>query len=116
MQILLCILRYFPNNRGLSVINKLLYRQPLITKFKFKEKVLTKPQLDNRPMLFLDNVEPLTKNNKLRSGFINKVMLILHHQFPAFDGLFCCTQAGNLNFPKATGDKWMQIIHDKNDH
>ena len=60
-------------------------------------------------------LEPITKNSLLTSGHINKCQEILKRQFPDLGGLHCCTMGVTLDFPKATGDKWLQIVHD-NDH
>ena len=39
----------------------------------------------------------------------------LKRQFPSLGGLYCCTMGATLEFPKATGDQWLQVVHD-NDH
>lgn len=67
-------------------------------------------------MRFLDDVQPLTKTNKLSSGYINRAMEILKKQHPEVGGLFCCTIGGSLGFPQANGQQWMQIVHDGSDH
>lgn len=67
-------------------------------------------------MLFLDKVEPLTKTNQLSSGYINRAMEILKTQYPDIGGLFCCTIGGRLEYPQATGRRWMQIVHDASQH
>ncbi len=67
-------------------------------------------------MLFLDKVEQLTKTNRLSSGFINRAMQMLSQQHPDIGGLYCCTLGASLEYPQATGDKWMQIIHDGSNH
>lgn len=50
------------------------------------------------------------------SGDINKAQSMIKHHHPDIGGLFCCTIGGSLEFPQAQGDKWMQIVHDGNDH
>ncbi|KAK4027455.1 hypothetical protein OUZ56_016501 [Daphnia magna] len=40
-----------------------------------------------RPMLFLDKIEPLTKTNKLCSGYVNRAQEILKQQHPMIGGL-----------------------------
>lgn len=66
-------------------------------------------------MFFTDEeLEPLTKKNMLRSGYINEFQKILKSQLPHVGGLYCCTIGGTLEFPKATGDIWTQIVHEKN--
>jgi hypothetical protein len=67
-------------------------------------------------MLFIEEVDALTTTNKLCTGFINLSMLILQNLFPLIGGLNCSTLGQHINFPKATGEKWMQIVHDGYDH
>lgn len=67
-------------------------------------------------MLFLDKVEQLTKTKRLSPGFINRAMQMLSQQHPDIGGLYCCTLGASLEYPQATGDKWMQIIHDSSNH
>ena len=81
----------------------------------FKAKVILHQQ-DHRLLLFLDKVDPLTSDNKLCSGFVNYATLILQNQFPDVGGLYCCTLGQHINFPKATGEKFVQIVHDGHDH
>ena len=50
------------------------------------------------------------------SGDINKAQAILKKQHSDIGGLFCCTIGGSLEFPRAQGDQWLQIIHDGSDH
>lgn len=50
------------------------------------------------------------------SGDINKAQAILKKQHSEIGGLFCCTIGGSLEFPRAQGDQWLQIIHDGSDH
>ncbi|KZS01293.1 Uncharacterized protein APZ42_002096, partial [Daphnia magna] len=69
-----------------------------------------------RPMLFLDKIEPLTKTSKLCSGYVNRAQEILKQQHPMIGGLNWVTIGGTLEYPKATEDKWMQVIHDGRDH
>lgn len=69
-----------------------------------------------QPYLFLDKPQVLTKTNKLMSGDINKAQAILKKQHPEIGGLFCCTIGGSLEFPRAQGDQWLQIVHDGSDH
>ncbi len=91
-------------------------KKMLINFLSFKERVSTLPQQSKRPMLFLEKVEPLTRNNKLCSGYINKMMLILQHQFPEIGGLNSVMLGQHINFPQATGKKILQIVHDRLDH
>lgn len=63
-------------------------------------------------MQFMDKIEPLTTENKLCTGFINQAMVYLQKQHPEIDGLFCCTLGQHIDFPQATGEKWVQIVHD----
>ena len=60
-------------------------------------------------------LEPIEKNSLLTSRHINKCQEILKRQFPDLGGLHCCTMGVTLDFPKATGDQWLQVVHD-NDH
>jgi hypothetical protein len=64
----------------------------------------------------LDKPQVLTKTNKLMSGDINKAQAILKKQHPEISGLLCCTIGGSLEFPRAKGDQWLQIVHDGSDH
>jgi hypothetical protein len=45
---------------------------------------------------------------------MNNIQRILKDQFPDIGRLFCCTIGGSLEFPKAIGDKWMQVVLDSN--
>jgi hypothetical protein len=68
-------------------------------------------------MLFLDKVDYLTKTNQLTSGYVNwavKSFFKQHH--PNIGGLFCGTLGASLNFPKAQGDKWLQVVQDGSNH
>ncbi|XP_045031019.1 uncharacterized protein LOC123473768 [Daphnia magna] len=69
-----------------------------------------------QPYLFLDKPQMITKTNKLMFGDINKAQSILKKQYPAIDGLFCCTIEGSLEFSRAQGEQWMQILYDGSDH
>ncbi|KAI9565306.1 hypothetical protein GHT06_009095 [Daphnia sinensis] len=75
-----------------------------------------KPNRSKQPYLFLDKPQVLTKTNKLMSGDINKAQAILKKQHPEKGGLFYCTIGGSLEFPRAQGDQWLQIVHDGSDH
>lgn len=54
-------------------------------------------------MLFLDKMDLLTSNKRLCSGYINKVMLIVQHQFPEIGGLNCVTLGQHIYF---SADHW----------
>lgn len=43
-------------------------------------------------------------------------MKILNLQHPEIDGLYCSTLGGSLEFPGATGHRWLQIVHDGANH
>lgn len=87
------------------------YKQELLPAACFSRRDRIEP-----PMRFLDEVHPLTKTNKLSSGYINRAMEILKQQHPEIGGLYCCTMGGSLTFPQANGPQWMQIVHDGSDH
>lgn len=70
----------------------------------------------DEPMLFLEKRQPMTKTNQLTSGQINQAQRILKPQYPEIGGLFCCTLGGSLEFPKANGEKWLQVVHSGKDH
>ena len=68
-------------------------------------------------MLFIEKcTTPLKKTERLTSGQINQAQMILKKQHPTIGGLFCCIIGGGLEFPKAVGEKWLQIIHSGNNH
>jgi hypothetical protein len=67
-------------------------------------------------MLFLDKVDDLTKTNQLTTGFVNMAMSFLKQHHPNIGGLFCSPLGASLNYPKAQGDKWLQIVHDGSNH
>ena len=60
---------------------------------------------------FLDKIEPLTNNNWLGTGMINKAMELFKLQHPDVGGLYCSTLGGSLEFPQALGSKWLKIVH-----
>jgi hypothetical protein len=74
------------------------------------------PARDPHMLQFLDKIDPLTNNNWLTSGMINKAMELLKLQHPDIGGLYCCTLGGSLEFPQALGCQWLQIVHDGNNH
>ncbi|KZS01292.1 Uncharacterized protein APZ42_002097, partial [Daphnia magna] len=53
-----------------------------------------------RPMLFLDKIEPLTKTNKLCSGYVNRAQEILKQQHPIIGGLNCVLVAKGFVQPE----------------
>lgn len=54
--------------------------------------------------------------SQLTSGQINQAQVLLKQQYPTIGGLFCCTNGASLDFPKATGEQWLQIVHNGKDH
>jgi hypothetical protein len=67
-------------------------------------------------MLFLDKGLTVTKDSWLETGHINRAMQILKLQHPEIGGLFCSSLGTAQEFPKATGQQWMQIVHDGTNH
>ncbi|KZS16142.1 Uncharacterized protein APZ42_018158 [Daphnia magna] len=74
------------------------------------------PIRDPYMLKFLDKVEPVIKNNWLDTGIVNLAMKILKLQHPHIGGLYCSTLGGSLEFPGATGQQWLQIVHDGANH
>ncbi|KZS20646.1 Uncharacterized protein APZ42_012571 [Daphnia magna] len=65
---------------------------------------------------FLVKVEPVIKNNWLGTSIVNLAMKILKLNHPAIGGFYCSILGGSLEFPGATGQQWLQIVHDGANH
>ncbi|KZS20623.1 Uncharacterized protein APZ42_012634 [Daphnia magna] len=60
--------------------------------------------------------DPVIKNKWLGTGIVNLAMKILKLQHPAIGGFYCSSLGGSLEFPSATGQQWLQIVHDGANH
>ena len=61
-------------------------------------------------------MEQITRTSLLSSGHINAAQTLIRKLFPEIGGLFCTTLGATLSFPKASGQKWLQILHDGYNH
>ena len=52
----------------------------------------------------------------LSTGHINAAQTLIRECFPRIGGLFCPSFGNNLEFPAAQEEKWMQIVHDGENH
>ena len=71
-----------------------------------------KPRSKEAPLLFVDEIEPITSTSLLTSGHINLAMQYISAQFPHIGGLYCTTLGASLEFPTPMEACLLQIIHD----
>ena len=58
----------------------------------------------------------ITNTSFLTSDQINAAQTILKKQFPEIGGLFCPTLGASLDYPAVDSTKWLQILHDGDEH
>lgn len=63
-----------------------------------------------------DEIEKITAKRLLQTKHINAAMTLLRRRFPEIGALFNVQYGSTLSFPAANSAKWIQIIHDNDNH